>query len=206
MSGTRCTPGHRPRSRRLVALTAALGLAAIAMAGCIRYEQTIVVRPDGSGTVEYLVAFSEDLLEGMIPDADEPEPGDFHPLATAERYQQDGFAGYTITIPFSSLAEFHDIAGLAGENIVIEQGEGGEWSFAMTFSPDENAAGASGLLGEESLTQGEMAALQAALEEGFASAGASWVIQIALPGEPLEHNATRNEGGLLIWEPDGMLH
>ena len=120
------------------------------MAGCIRYEQTIVARPDGSGTVEYLVAFSEDLLEGMIPDADEPEPRDFHPLATAERYQQDGFAGYTITIPFSILAELHAIAGLAGENIVIEQGEGGEWHFAMTFSPDENAAGASGLLGEES--------------------------------------------------------
>ena len=198
MNEARHAPAHSQHKHRLRALAFAVALVAITMAGCVRYQQTIVVRPDGSGTVEYLIAFSEDLLGGATDEQD-PDMAALHPRATAERYQQDGFAGYTIRIPFSSLSELGDIAGVVGDSIVVERNDA-EWQFAMTFSEDATASEASIL--EDSLTQSELEALQAALAEGFASTGASWTVRLALPGDPIEHNATRYEDGLLIWALD----
>ena len=189
-----------------------LALAAVALVGCIRAEIAIRVNEDGSGEISVLTAVDAELFgelgaglgggEDVDPFSDLNE-ADLPPGASVEEYDEDGFTGVRITLPFDpgddlarsidqalTQAGGDDTDGLVGSDgafdsfSLVREGEG--WRFDATVAPVDDADEGADALG-------------GALFESLFSE-ASVEIKLSLPGDLIEHNADRVDGGTLVWE------
>ena len=124
--------------------------------------------------------------------------------ATFEDYNEDGFVGSRVTIPFAASDDipaaletfFADTAtegdGLTGPDGLFEtlelRREGDGWRLeALTVPLDLNDGGEDDLL-----------FVSAFVEALFSEA--SFEIKVELPGEIMEHNADRVVGNTMVWE------
>ena len=108
MIGEHSTRPASVRARRL-ALAGALGLIAILMAGCIRFELTLSVEEDGSGELRVISAIAEEwaaLAEGGLLTDDATS---IHPSARSEEYDEGGFVGQSVTVQFADLDELDGV-------------------------------------------------------------------------------------------------
>ena len=193
-------PYQRQRLRRSLALL--LCVVSILMAGCIRYELTVLVQEDGSGEVRLIAAVAEEWLDDVPsgrPGAIPADGEEIHRNARFAEYEQDGFIGYLVTIPFADLDELAEIFAGMDQDAAVARLEDGTWEFSMSLGdPGDIAVG----LGPDGAVVGEDAEIASALFGALGSGDAPVVIRVSLPGELLDHNADRIEDAMLIWEPD----
>lgn len=110
----------RTVTRRLRALAVVL-IGAVALTGCYKMSTTTVYHSDGTVDVEILIAMDESLLDesGQSTDdlltemdselTDSPELAD---LVTVEPYQEDGMAGFTMTMTGVTPEQQSELSGL----------------------------------------------------------------------------------------------
>ena len=189
---------------RALALLCILGV--LAIAGCIRVEISIAVNDDGSGVVGYAIGISDEFrgfgsLVGENPDVpgmpNEEELEGLPAGAEYRGYQEDGYSGFVVTIPFDDPAQLESVLevmqddGGVGLLPDLSQDENGGWRLSMTLPALQEAG-----LDDPGEIEDEL---------GFAFAetllGEGWFrVRVNLPGDVVEHNADRVEGDDLVWE------
>ena len=193
---TMCRQQHLRRS-----LAFLLCAAVVLMAGCIRYDLTVLVQEDGSGEVRLISAVAEEWVDeipggwsgSVLADGEQ-----IHRNARFTEYEQDGFIGYLATIPFADLDELAEVFAALDQEAAVTRLDDGTWDFSMSLGePEDIAAG----LSPDGADLDEGTEIAAALFGALDSEGAPVVIRVSLPGEPFAHNADRVEGAMLIWEP-----
>lgn len=186
------------RAARRACLMLLFSLAVLTMLGCIRIDLSIVVNEDGSGLLGYNVAVNDTLLTFGADDSfglqDElPILGEDLPLgAEVSEYRENGYSGYSISVPFADHTELRNIleaqAEMEAEGLIegpdITQDEDGTWHFSIYVPP----------LDDEESEDVELAT--ALLADGW------FRVRVTLPGDIEEHNADRLEGSELVWELD----
>jgi hypothetical protein len=210
---------HHPRPpssalRRLRGVSLLLAAVALFLVGCIRAEVSIKVNDDGSGEVSVLAAFDEEAFASLaedfgdgstteVPSFNDLDESDLPEGASVEAYDEDGFTGARVTIPFEAsddiAATINEILSNSGGDGFIggtdstfedfslrHEGEG--WRFEATAAPLNDAAD-----GEDALGLGG-AIFDVLFDD------ASFEIKIELPGDVIEHNADRIDGDTLVWE------
>lgn len=196
-----------PRLAFLVAVVVLFG-------GCVRAEIGIRVEDDGSGTATVLFAFKESMLE-LMSSLDEGESEDFDPKAVFSDvdmsllpsgtkvvpYEQDGFVGSRITMPFKEVHELSNLLGFvtSGASVPTEATEEGAFErFALERTEDgwRLNATAAPLSTEEDLEASDEAFTKQFLED------ASFTIKVRLPGKITQHNADKVDGNELTWNLD----
>ena len=186
-------------------LVALLGVGALLMAGCLRYDLAISVTEDGSGEIRLVAAIAEEFAALAGDDlADIPTDGsELYPDARIEPYEQDGFIGQVVTIPF---ADLDGLTALLDEFFTGEQTasvvllDDDTWEFSMVLGSAADIAGPLQPDGDGD-SDGEAEELPAAMLDALGFNEAEIVIRVSLPGELGEHNADRVEDGIMIWEP-----
>ncbi|MCY4614796.1 MAG: hypothetical protein OXC71_00140 [Chloroflexi bacterium] len=185
----------RTAGRRIRGLTLLLAITAFSMVGCIRYELGFTVNADGSGAMSVLIAISDQfsaMTGTTTEDALGIDPATL-PGASVEEYNQDGYSGVQLSIPFANLQQLGLFMGssqsdsLTSDFDLRPDGTGG-WSFSTVLLPAADAAG-------------EQAAGAEALPPELLQ-GAFARVRVQLPGEVAEHNADRIEDGAFIWDID----
>ena len=185
----------RTAGRRVRGLTLLLAITAFSMVGCIRYELGFTVNADGSGAMSVLIAIS-DQFSAMTGTTTEDvlgiDPATL-PGTAVEEYNQDGFTGVRVGVPFANLEQLgffmssEQADTLTNDFDLRPDGQGG-WSFSTVLAPAADAAGSDA---------GQAQALPPELLQGaFAR------IRVQLPGTIAEHNADRIEDGAFIWDID----
>lgn len=180
-----------------------LPLAVLATTGCFRVELSFLVNDDGSGTVKYTVAVSDQFTAMMEAEGMEAEEGslveeeDLPPGAEVREYSEDGYTGVVFTVPFTDYAEIssimesvHETNQEGGVGFVppdISQDENGDWRFSMLMPGASEDDGSGDLLGMDAL-------MEELLADGW------FRVRVKLPGELAEHNADRVENGELVWQ------
>jgi hypothetical protein len=205
-------PSRTSRSWRGLSLL--LAAVALLLVGCIRAEVSIKVNDDGSGEVSVLAAFDEEAFETLaedfgdgatteIPSFGDIDESDLPEGASIEEYDEDGFTGARVTIPFEAsddiaatineiLSESGGDGFIGGTDSTFEdfslQREGEGWRFEATAAALNDAAD-----GEDALGLGGPI-FDLLFDD------ASFEIKIELPGDVIEHNADRIDGDTLVWE------
>ncbi len=199
----------------------ALLASALVLTGCARIEIAIHLNDDGSGEISLLsavdtrfLALAEDgatEIENSFIDLDE---ADLPPGATIEEYDEDGFRGARIRLPFAASDDVNDainaalsdagadlsgeLSGLGPTNLFerfdLLRDDGG-WRFAAVVSPFQEtlSSGDGDIVGDDILDSG----LVELLLEDF-----EFTIRLDLPGDIVEHNADAVDGSALIWNLD----
>lgn len=213
---------------------AIVALLALVVAGCFRAETNIEVNDDGSGTVGFLVAMDLETMEGIAdafedfedefedefefeedeedfdfgpgenPFLEEFEDAELPPGTTIEPYEEDGWVGVWVRVPFQSegdvaqtLADLFEVVGDEEDPLGTEgfesfrlERQGDLWIFEAELTPDEDSEFASD-------DPAEAAFLQAFFPDE------PYVFSIKLPGGVVDHNADRvADDGTLIWVLD----
>lgn len=183
-------PASRARPLRAGLL---LALGALVLTGCLRVQLTFTVHDDGSGVVSTLFAVDETLLALTGESAEDilGAAGDLPAGGVIEAYEEDGFVGQFVTVAVPDMARAAEFLGgvdaaadTTDELSFVREGEG--WRFTMSIPSGEELAGDGGDID-----------LAGALGDD-----AFFRVRVALPGEVVEHNADRFEGGMLVWEID----
>jgi hypothetical protein len=191
------------RATRIVLLVAL----AFVVAGCYRSQVALTVNEDGSGTLDVLLAIDPDLVQRAAAQAGQevdlgPDPCarvqstvtalDTLPEGTeAEPYTDGNYCGLQVTIPFEDGADLEqlllDSFGLGAtdlpstfEEFGLER-SGDGWRFDASVDAATGAVPGASLFGQY-------------LE------GASNRVEVSLPGDVVEHNGDRVEGGVVIWD------
>jgi hypothetical protein len=197
---TRCSRARRGGLALVVVLTALLATA------CYRSEVALEVQEDGSGTLGVLLAIEPELAQraadavgqgGAFPgdpcagidqaamDLDSLPSG-----STAEPYDEDGYCGVRVAIPFEDGADLEqllldafgvraaDLPSNFREFALARDGDG--WRF--TAAVEAPGTGMLGTLAGQYLE------------------GAFNRVEVRLPGTVVDHNADRVEDGTLVWE------
>ncbi len=178
-----------------------LPLAVLATTGCFRIEVAFLVNDDGSGTVKYTVAVSDQFTAMMEAEGMEEgslvEEEDLPPGAEVRDYSEDGYTGVVFTVPFTDYAELNSImqsvdetnqeGGVGLDPPDISQDENGDWRFSMLMPAASEDDGSGDLLGMDAL-------FEELLADGW------FRVRVRLPGELAEHNADRVENGELVWQ------
>ena len=150
-------------------------------------------------------------IENSFIDLDE---ADLPPGATIEEYDEDGFRGARIRLPFAASDDVNDainaalsdagadlsgeLSGLGPTNLFerfdLLRDDGG-WRFAAVVAPFQEtlSSGDGDILGDDILDSG----LVELLLEDF-----EFTIRLDLPGDIVEHNADAVDGSALIWNLD----
>jgi hypothetical protein len=172
-------------------------------------EISIEVNDDGTGTASFLSAVNTETMSmlggedelggGFFEDVDQ---SDLPPGATLEPYDQDGFQGQRLTVPFTHNGDVAAaLAAAEGEAVPIGSADDPFQTFELRRDGDMWVFNAAMNVGEE---MGEDVGNPAEDEmmRGFFE-DASFTIRIKLPGGVTEHNADRVAGdGALIWDLD----
>jgi hypothetical protein len=200
--------------RRFRAFALLLAAVAMVLVGCIRFELSITVNEDGSGEASILVALDEEAIEAFDEETggdtenpfSNPTDEDFADLpdgAAFEDYNEDGFVGSRVTIPFAAsddvpaaLETFFATTtagdGLTGPDGLFEtlelRREGDGWRLEALSVP----------LGLDDGGEDDSLFANAFVEALFSEA--SFEIKVELPGEIMEHNADRVVGSTMVWE------
>lgn len=188
--------------------------ATLLLSGCIRAEISIKVNEDGSGEVSVLAAFDQEAFEDLaedfgdgatteVPSFSDLDESNLPPGARVEEYDEDGFTGARVTIPFGAgddiartvseiLADSGGDGLVGGNDSTFEdfslRREGEGWRLDAIAAPLNDAAD-----GEDALGLGGPI-FDLLFED------ASFEIKVELPGDVIEHNADRIEGDTLVWE------
>lgn len=179
------------------------------MASCIRIDATIIVKDDGSGSVDFLSALNTEALAGVLGDFDIPESelGDTAELcdgfesgfsdtaglpvgATVTPYDEDGFCGTRVQYALSpSLDQSTQLKDTLDPSTRLYK-EGDIWFFETEVDTDEITAGAGD-------------APPAMFDALFADA--SFTITVDLPGRAVEGRNNADEvsnDGKFTWNID----
>lgn len=202
--------------RSLLTRLAVFSVVALLLSGCtLRTWFDINVEEDGSGSFEVTMAFDEEFqalmeqeTEGEV-DWTDPEsweetdgagfsPEEFPEGAEIRPYTEDGFEGFTVSVPFDSLEEFDEMVG--------EMQEGSEDAFPFHVTSSDGRF--------ELTTEGE---IFEAAEEELSGEDAEMIpdemlarlfdiqVRASLPGELVSHNADEvTEDGTLVWRVDPL--
>ncbi|MEZ4554184.1 MAG: hypothetical protein R3B59_09785 [Dehalococcoidia bacterium] len=201
--------------RRLAGRLALLGVALVLLGGCVRAEIGVHVEDDGSGTATVLFAFKESFID-LMSSLDEGSSEEFDPEEVfsdidrsqlpegteVDRYEEDGFVGSRITMPFRDVQELAGLLGFVTTGAAVPseaaEDEGGFERFAIERTDDgwRLDAVAAALTTEEDLESADDAFTQEFFED------ASFTITIQLPGRIQEHNADEVDGNELTWNLD----
>ena len=175
----------------LRSLTLLLSLSVFALTGCLRFELGLSVNEDGSGVLRTIVAMSDEFTQSSGIPADEViDTSDFPAGATVTAYQDDGYTGFDVAMPFADLSEMTALlsnfdtqeTGATSVYDVLELAQNPSgWQFTMTVPPFAE--------------QGEV------VPDGMLD-GTWFRIRVALPGEIADHNADRVEDGAFVWDMD----
>lgn len=198
---------------RTLGLAFLLVLCVLATTACFRFELSLVFNEDGSGVMGYTMAISEDLTDLMTSMGGEEsdiqndfsliDTEDLPPGAESKEYNEDGFAGVVVTVPFADLDELRsnldEQPGELGEDspfdqFDISQDDDGGWRFSMLISPQQDEASDEASTEGTDFLPGNLKGLESLLADGW------FRVRVKLPGELAEHNADRVENGELVWE------
>lgn len=161
--------------------TGGLAIVALIALACARYEFNVTVEDDGSG--EFGILFA------VPAEADQPlEAGDAP--ETAEPYlDEEGWHGWTMTIPFSQPGDIELIRAAlnpdqqALHDFTLDRTDSGGWRYEHTIPAFDRLD-------------------TTALDFGTEPDVGHYLIRVTLPGDPLSHNADRIERGAFVWEID----
>lgn len=199
------------RASRVLRLS--LAAVALALAGCIRYEEHAIFRPDGGGTFVLQFGFDMTLfksLEEMGGDAGLPEVdtsgfaerlGDGLEMESLSE-ELDGriYEGFRLSIDFASAEDFEQLARTVAEG-AGQTGEEGEGRLAaeLTLSVSGSSYALTGaippLLDQENKDEPFARA-------AFGSARRSF--SLTVPGRITAANADSQEGSTLTWVLDPL--
>jgi hypothetical protein len=169
-----------------LARLAALAALVVLLAGCLKLDIDLQVRPDDTVDGAVVFAVDKDLLEltgGSFEDitgGETPFPGDAEGVRT-EKYDDGTYVGQRYVFEGISLSEFSDPTNAESLQIVRE-GDTFVVSGVLDLSP-----GATGATGATAAQQ-------------FLSSSAEIRVAITFPGEVISSNG-RVEGNTVIWEP-----
>jgi len=192
----------------LVKTLGSVVLLVVMLTSCLKYDGTITIRDDGSGTVDLLTAIDPSAFEALgefgdlaseLGTADEicqdfsTELGDTSALpvgATVAPFNEDGFCGTRVSYPLAASLDHSDALSDALDDSTRIYKQGDNWIFESNFSTEE-------ITGEADDFGQEFAA------DLFEDA--SFVITVDLPGRAIEggSNATKvGADGKFTWEID----
>lgn len=177
----------------------------ILLSGCIRYEGTIRIGPDGAGDVSVLVAIDPEAFEifGELSELGGTEEicqqfdneialeEDFPAGATVEPYNEDGLCGGRVTYDLAASNDHSVALADAFDDTIRLYSDGENWFFETSFS------------GEQITGEAEEFGGDAIVEELFGDA--SFRINVDLPGQavPGQNNATEvGRNGQFSWDID----
>lgn len=185
------------RRRRTALVLVALCALALPLAGCVRAGFGVVVREDGGGEFEIVVAVSASQIEDFGVPAEA--------IVDEAMLQAAGAGGDAEVTPYrdgdwvGATARWSEADAASGlqrwaenalfRSVSLTRTDDGGWSFeavAMTAValPDDVAAQLDGLGG---------------LDAAQAAAGSEVRFRLALPGALADHNADEEDGGALTW-------
>tara|TARA_B100001250_G_scaffold208773_1_gene179193 strand:+ start:79 stop:846 length:768 start_codon:yes stop_codon:yes gene_type:complete len=176
--------------------------------GCFRFNVTITVEDDGTGTLggEYAISKqlsevfgdeSEELSCEEILEADEEGLGadplsDFPSGAVIENFEDDKWCGYTFTASFTDFGRSFIEAGDDDFPITEEDG-------LLFFNLP---TGDLGLGDSDDFDMRDEDVDPITLLQAFGIPQPEFTINVDLPGEILEHNADTRDGSTLTWAID----
>lgn len=174
----------------------------VLLSGCFRYQSTVTVREDGSGTVQEMLlinrAAAEDLLDTDTDVRNHlPEAADFElpEWVTVRDHAVDGYQGVLLDVDFSAPQELNQrlnqlhqylaatVGSVASSQVELQELDDG-WEFTM-FTAD---------LAEVPSPAGTDASRYADRYHD-----AELTIAVELPGRIVAHNADEQQGRQLIW-------
>ncbi|MEG3587240.1 MAG: hypothetical protein VX353_08115 [Actinomycetota bacterium] len=175
--------------------------------GCFRFNVTIAVEDDGTGTLAGEYAISKQIGEVFSDESDElsceeilegDEGGfgadplsDFPSGAVVENFEDDEWCGYTFTASFTDFGRSFIEAGDDDFPITEEDG-------LLFFNIADDI-----LLGEsDAFDTGDEDVDPITLLQAFGIPQPEFTISVDLPGEILEHNADTRDGSTLTWAID----
>ena len=176
-------------------------------AGCFRFNVTIAVEDDGTGTLGGEYAVSKQLSQVFGDESKEPscdeifeangdqvlDPlSDFPSGAVVENFEDDEWCGYTFTASFTDFGRSFIEAG--DDDFPIRE-EGGLLFFNL---PTEDL----GLGESDDFDMGDEDFDPIMLLQAFGIPQPEFTISVDLPGEILEHNADTRDGSTLTWAID----
>jgi len=195
----------------------------LSLCGCVRVEQDLVIRPDGSGSLRFVYGVKEQDLERMRQVATQMAAIDPSLAATDVDWltafdenvirrewenmehdgvkldrvvtrTQDGWRYMQAEIQFVSLQHLLDCGMLADGHISLTRGPNGQYGYQQSIQAGRVM---------KSLPPGmEMEALQPMLAMMMRDFNASFSVQA--PGRIIRSNAHRTEGSRVIWEFNGQ--
>ena len=175
--------------------------------GCFRFNVTIAVEDDGTGTLGGEFAVSKQLSEVSADESDELSCdeilemdgeglglgplSDFPSDAVVENFEDDEWCGYTFTISFTDFGRSSTEAGDDDFPITEEDG-------LLFFNlPADDLLGDS-----DDFDMGDEDVDPIMLLQAFGIPQPEFTISVDLPGEILEHNADTRDGSTLTWAID----
>jgi len=176
-------------------------------AGCFRFNVTITVEDDGTGTLGGEYAISKQLSQVFGDESEElscdeilEENGDqvLDPLsdfpsgAVVENFEDDEWCGYTFTASFTDFGRSFIEAG--DDDFPIREEDG-----LLFFNlPTEDL----GLGDSDDFDMGDEDVDPIMLLQAFGIPQPEFTISVDIPGEILEHNADTRDGSTLTWAID----
>jgi hypothetical protein len=190
-----------------------VGVLLLALAGCIRVDQTLTLNADGSGTLAMRYGMSEQTIAqlkameqlgaqgGQGPGMAQEQPFEFEPAEVRKAFEADKPAGVELTALSSEVVDgwkyidltvtFDDVRALKrtelfeDSKLAIERVGGGNYRLTQRGAGDVSAPGAS----EQQLMQ-----QMSAMLTGFRIAQT-----LVVPGDIVDTNATAVDGRRATW-------
>ena len=168
--------------RQRFMLGSALAVLVLVVTSCARYEFDVHVNANGSGQF--------DILFTVPPGADQPLLAGDAPETAQQFVGDDGWHGWSMSIPFSEAADIELIRAALNDDqqalhdFTVEELDGGGWRYRHTLP---------------AFTRLDVSALEIGTPDDTVG---HYIIRVTLPGQPVNHNADRVEQGAFVWEID----
>ncbi len=181
-----------------------LGCLVLLTSGCLRGQVDLEVKRDGSGELRILEAVDESTL-ALIDTEDQGAtllvPRDLPPGMTAEPYRNAGFVGTELRARFEDLDQLaermEDFDGVLADMADAAEGSLGDTGARLSLDQFAVARTPTGWYFEAAAMLPATAELPPATRA--AADGLHVKVSVQLPGQALQHNADRVDGGRFAW-------
>lgn len=201
--------------------------AVLALSGCIKVDQTLSISPDGSGTLDMRYGMSEQTLaqleameqmaagmkqQGMEVESESDSPLDFDEAQVRKKFADEKYEGIDLLNISSETRDgwrymqlklaFDDLDSLKKTDFFKDSGlsitKGADGNYVLVQKPGSDEMDMSGAGG------GTGAAMDEKMVQGMAAmfAGLHIEMNVVVPGEVIESNATQVEGNRASWVYD----
>jgi hypothetical protein len=200
-------------------------VAAVALSGCIKVDQTLEINPDGSGILDLEYGMSEQTiaqLEAMEQMAagmkqqgmqvESSSPFDFDEATVRKKFAEekpegvelkdvssdarDGWRYMRMKLTFDDLSSLKKTDYFKESGLSISKNAEGNYVLVQKLGSDEMEMPGGDAGGEEAMEEKMMQAMTAMF------AGLHIELNVVVPGRVIESNATRTEGNRASWVYD----